>query len=80
MARGWGSKEVESQQAQAEQARGVKKKKLTPEEMERLAQRHLVELDIARIEREMASTTHPRRVAQLQAAMNFLRDKAKLIG
>ncbi|MCC7237595.1 MAG: hypothetical protein IT163_19970 [Bryobacterales bacterium] len=80
MARGWESKEVESQQAQAEYNRRGRKKRLTPEELERDSQRHLVQLDISRIEREMASTTHPRRTAQLQAALEFLRDKARLIG
>lgn len=73
MARGWESKEVESQQEQAESDRRVKKTTLTPKQIEEAARRHLVELDIARIEREIDATPHPRRRTQLQAALDHLR-------
>jgi hypothetical protein len=73
MARGWESKEVESQQEQAEANRRLKKSKLTAQQLEEVARRNLVELDIARIERELNATPHPRRRAQLQAALDHLR-------
>ena len=73
MARGWESKEVESQQEQAEADRRVMKKSLTPEQLEEAARRHLIGLDIARIERELVATPHPRRRSQLQAALDHLR-------
>jgi hypothetical protein len=72
MARGWESKEVESQQEQAETDRRLKKSPLTPQQLEEAARRHLVGLDIARIERELLATPHPRRRAQLQAALDHL--------
>ena len=73
MARGWESKEVESQQEQAETERRAKKQAFTREQVEETARRHLIELDIARIERELSATPHPRRRAQLQAALDHLR-------
>jgi hypothetical protein len=73
MARGWESKEVESQQEQAESDRRDKRMKLTLDQIERTARRNLVELDIARIERELTDTPHPRRRVQLQAALDHLR-------
>jgi hypothetical protein len=80
MARGWESKEVESQQAQAEESMRTRKMRLTTEQLERNARIHLLELDVARIEREMAAATHPRRVAQLQAALDFVHEKIRQLG
>lgn len=79
MARGWESKEVESQQEQAESDRSASRKRLTPEELERNARVHLIQLDIARIEHELSLTTHPRRVVQLQKALAFLMEKMRQV-
>ena len=73
MARGWESKEIESQQSQAEEAKRGRKPVLTRDQVEQIARRHLIELDIARIEREMNATPHPRRRTQLQAALEHLK-------
>lgn len=81
MARGWESKEVESQQAQAELSMPPKKKRvLTPEQVEQTSRRQLVELDVARIERELLATPHPRRRSQLQAALDHLNRQIADIG
>jgi len=80
MARGWESKEVESQQALAEAAMRVKKRVLTPEQVEQTSRRHLIELDVARIERELHATPHPRRRFQLQAALDHLHKQLAEIG
>ncbi|HZO55405.1 MAG TPA: hypothetical protein VFB63_22045 [Bryobacteraceae bacterium] len=80
MARGWESKEVESQQAQAEGAMRVKKRVLTPEQIEQTSKRQLIELDLARIERELLATPHPRRRSQLQAALDHLNKQLADVG
>jgi len=80
MARGWESKEVESQQAQAEESMRARKTRLTTEQLERDARIHLLELDVARIERELSVATHPRRIAQLQAALDFVHEKLRQVG
>lgn len=81
MARGWESKEVESQQAQAaESALRVKKRVLTPEQVEQTSRRQLIELDVARIERELHDTPHPRRRSQLQAALDHLNRQLADVG
>lgn len=79
MARGWESKEVESQQAQAEESMRARKSRITTEQLERNARVHLLQLDVARIERELAAATHPRRVAQLQAALDYVHEKLRQV-
>lgn len=79
MARGWESKEVESQQAQAEESMRARKSRITAEQLERNARVHLLQLDVARIERELAAATHPRRVAQLQAALDYVHEKLRQV-
>lgn len=80
MARGWESKEVESQQALAEESMRARKSRITAEQLERNARVHLLQLDVARIERELAAATHPRRVAQLQAALDYVHEKLRQVG
>ena len=80
MARGWESKEIESQQAQAEADMRAKKRVLTPEQVEQTARRHLIELDLARIARELIATPHPRRRSQLQAALDHLNKQLADVG
>jgi hypothetical protein len=74
MSRGWESKDVESQQEQrAEDKRAAAEaSKLTAEEAELQRKRGPLELDRTRIQRELAATGHPRRKAQLEAALAHL--------
>ena len=58
MARGFESKDVEFQQAEAER-RLTPGRSLTPAERERAAQRHSVELALTRARRELAAATSP---------------------
>ena len=71
MARGFESKDVEFQQAEAERAKTVKRA-LTPEERDALARRQTLELSLvrARADREAArSPAHRRMLDQAVAAL-----------
>ena len=84
MARGWESKDVESQAEEREAQRAAGKlvaaaAKLTAEEAELARKRGPLELDRTRVMRELAATVHPRRRAQLEAALKHLDEElAKL--
>ena len=81
MSRGWESKDVESQQEQrAEEKRAAAEaSKLSAEEAELQRKRGPLELDRTRVIRELAATEHPRRKAQLEAALKHLDEElAKL--
>lgn len=58
----------------------ARKSRITAEQLERNARVHLLQLDVARIERELAAATHPRRVAQLQAALDYVHEKLRQVG
>ncbi len=73
MARGWESKEIESQIDAAEAREQEKlRPKLTPEQMARQARRESLLLDRKRIEGELERARHPRHRAMLQEALAHL--------
>ena len=71
MARGWESKNVESQQAEREQGTEVPAQ-LTPEEAARLAKRRTLELTRARALADLGAATSPQHRAMLEAAVRAL--------
>ena len=71
MARGWESKNIESQQEEALSAREVKPA-LSPEERARLEQRQSVELALAAKRSELAHATSDAHRAYLTRAINDL--------
>jgi len=58
MARGFESKDVEFQQAEAER-RGAPRRALTPDEREHAERRHSVELALTRARGDLAAATSP---------------------
>ena len=73
MARGWESKDVEDQVERREAEKlAAAAAKLTAEEAELARKRGPLELDRTRVMRELAATKHPRRRAQLEAALAHL--------
>ncbi len=76
MSRGWESKDVESQQAEAAARRELARKpQLTPEEIRRNAERHSLELSRARVLKDLEAAVNERRRHQLEAALDFLNRK-----
>ena len=76
MARGWESKDVESQQDLAEQrARERERTQLTAEEKDMLAQRESLLRDEKRLLRDLDRARHPRHRDQVQAALDHIRKK-----
>ena len=69
MARGWESKSVEDQQAEAQKRPEIGKPRLTPEQAARKRRRE--ELELARIDllRQMEGTQNPQRRNMLQDAL-----------
>ena len=59
MARGFESKDVEFQQAEAADRRRIPQPALTPGERERAAQRRSVELALTQARRDLAAATSP---------------------
>jgi hypothetical protein len=77
MARGWESKSVESQQADAP---GGPKKRPTAEEIERARKRESLELSRSRVMRELeAARTEVHRTA-LENALKFLNEELAKLG
>ena len=73
MARGWESKEIESQMDAAEERRAAAKEaQLGEAEIARRRARESIELSMERIRREVAASTHPRHREQLSAALAYL--------
>lgn len=70
MARGWESKSVESQQSEPDVS--DPKRKLTAEEREREAKRDALELQVARVRRELESATTPAHRAAKEHALEYL--------
>jgi hypothetical protein len=68
MARGWESKSVESQQADAAEAKAPHKR-LTPEEVERLHQREGLVLSRKRISDQLETAKNLRHKQMLEAAL-----------
>jgi hypothetical protein len=80
MARGWESKDVESQvDAAAERAALAKSPKLTPEEAERKVQRESLQLSRKRVLHDIETSQNPRYRATLEAALKHLDDKIALL-
>ena len=76
MARGWESKSVEEQKDLADSRQPQSTvARLTPEQLQRLRDRESLELARSRVLRELASTSHPRRRASLEAALRHLEEK-----
>ncbi len=76
MARGWESKDVESQvDAAEERARLANQPKLSPEEAARNRERESLELSRKRVMHDMESTQNPRYRATLEAALKHLDEK-----
>jgi len=74
MARGFESKDVEFQQAEAERPR-LHKPALTPEEREALARRRTLELALARAETELGLARSPAHRHMLEQAVADLRQQ-----
>jgi hypothetical protein len=76
MARGWESKDVESQVESAEaRAALAKVARLTPEEADRKGQRDSLQLSRKRVLHDIETSQNPRYRATLEAALKHLDDK-----
>jgi hypothetical protein len=69
MARGWESKSIEDQQAQASQDSKKKKVRLTPDQAARQRQIDGLELARTRISEQLRAATNERHRAMLEAAL-----------
>ena len=76
MARGWESKNIESQQEEAARTR-PSPANLTPEDRERLARRHSLELARTRASSDLAKATAPAHRRMLEQAIAALDDQLK---
>ena len=76
MARGWESKEVESQIEAAEaRASQSKKKKISEEQVQLQRERESLELSRIRVVRDLASALNPKYKEQLQKTLDHLDEK-----
>ena len=75
MARGWESKEIESQIEAAEQRKLDRSSHLTQADIERLRHRESLELSKARVLHDLDAATHPRRREQLESALQYLEEQ-----
>ncbi len=76
MARGWESKEVESQIEAAEaRASQAKKKRLSDEQLKVQRERESLELSRVRVVRDLASAVNPKYKEQLQKSLDHLDKK-----
>jgi len=81
MSRGWESKDVESQMEEAASRRNAARKApLTEDQIRVESERHSLELSRARVVKDLEATTHERRRAQLQAALEYLEKKIADLG
>jgi len=80
MARGWESKEVESQIEQAEARRTAARERISPEEAERSRQRDSLELSRTRVQHDLEAATNPRYRATLESALKHLDEKLSQLG
>lgn len=77
VARGWESKNVESQQAEREAAAGAPAAPPTPEETAARARRRLLDVARARAVADRAAATSPAHRAMLDAAIQALDEQLK---
>jgi len=75
MARGFESKQVEDQQAEAARQGNAKKQQLSEEELAHKSKRHAIELDMARVRASMAQSSNESYRAMLQKALDDLERK-----
>lgn len=80
MARGWESKAVEAQQAEASDKSAKPRKKLSPEEAARARERETLLLSRKQVEQRLQSTSDPRHQKLLHDALNDLDQKLKALG
>ena len=78
MARGWESKNIESQQAEREQA-GPRGENVSPAEAERRGRRRTLELTRARAAADLQRATVPAHRAMLEAAIEALDDQLRAL-
>jgi hypothetical protein len=69
MARGWESKSIEAQQAEAGEASGPKRAHLRPEEAARFRERQGLQLSRQRVLQQLASDPEPRYRKLLEEAL-----------
>jgi hypothetical protein len=80
MARGWESKSIEDQQAEAEAQRSTSKgRELTPEERERAARRMTLDVSRSRVLQDLQVACNPRHRAMLEAALADIDEKLRVI-
>ena len=80
MARGWESKEVESQIEAAEaRASASKKKRISDEELKRQREREGLELSRTRVVQDLASAVNPKYREQLQRSLDHLDEKLAVL-
>jgi hypothetical protein len=79
MARGWESKDVESQQELAAE-RAREGPLLTPEEQTRRRELATLTLDRTRVANDLARAVNPRYRAQLEAALRHLEERITALG
>jgi len=77
MARGWESKSVEAQQAEASERNQKPRAKLTLEEAARLRERESVRLARQRLLQQLESSRNPRHRVLLENALSDLDQKLK---
>lgn len=75
MARGWESKSVEDQQAEASAEKKQNKPRLVPEEIKRQQEIRGLELSKQRVQQQLASATNPQYREMLHLALADLEDK-----
>jgi hypothetical protein len=69
MARGWESKSVEEQQAEARSQKEVPRLKLTPAQLQRKQQLESLTLMRHRVEQQLSAAREPRHVEMLRRAL-----------
>lgn len=80
MARGWESKSVEAQQAEASDKSAKPRTQLTPEAAVRARDRETLALARKRVVQQLESTLDPRHEKLLRDALSDLDEKLRLLG
>ena len=80
MARGWESKDVESQVAETEEPKQKPAGPKTPEQIARETERKDLQLSRTRVMNDLATATHPNHRKSLEAALAHLDKKIAELG
>jgi len=80
MARGWESKDIESQVAASEEPKVKSAGPKTPEQIAREIQRKDLQLSRTRVVNDLANATHPNHRKSLEAALAHLEKKIAELG